>query len=212
MRVFSALLVLLFTAALCSCNDGETYGDKKEKERNAISAFIAEQNFTVISEAQFVAQNYTTDTLKREFVYLEKSGVYMQIRNMGEGEKLESDKQTNILIRYVEYNILDEYLQSSNIYNLDGNYNNSYVYDKMTVKRTGTTYTASFIQGKMYNNYGSSVPTGWLVPLDYINLGRPTSPNAIAEVVLIVPHSKGHTYASSSVYPCCYYITFEKER
>ena len=29
-------------AVLASCNDYETYGDKKEKERNAISKFISD--------------------------------------------------------------------------------------------------------------------------------------------------------------------------
>ena len=59
--------------------------------------------------------------------------------------------------------------------------------------------------------YGNSVPSGWLVPLSYINLGRPQNPtDEIAKVKLIVPHSQGQSYATQSVYPCYYIITYEK--
>ena len=45
-----AYILILIAVVLTSCNDYETYGDKKEKERNAISKFIADSSFTVISE------------------------------------------------------------------------------------------------------------------------------------------------------------------
>ena len=34
-------IMIAFAAVLSSCNDYETYGDKKEKERNAIAKFIS---------------------------------------------------------------------------------------------------------------------------------------------------------------------------
>ena len=42
--VVMALVALAFT----SCDDYETYGEKKEKERDAIAAYIAEKNIKVI--------------------------------------------------------------------------------------------------------------------------------------------------------------------
>ena len=44
--VVMALVALAFT----SCDDYETYGEKKEKERDAIAAYIAEKNIKVIDE------------------------------------------------------------------------------------------------------------------------------------------------------------------
>lgn len=196
------LPALLFMAA---CSDGETYSDMKEKERNAISRFISEEGISVISEATFVNQGETTDVDKNEFVLLDRSGVYMQIVRKGAGDPLEEDKQVNLLIRYSEYNILDEAMQTRNDYS-------SRNYDKMTVTRDGATFTASFTSGVMYSTYGASVPAGWLVPLLYINVGRQTDADEeISKVKLIVPHTQGHSYASSSVYPCYYIITYQRE-
>ncbi len=199
--VFS--FVTLF--GLTACDDGETYGDMKEKEREAIERFIHNEKIKVISESAFNEQGQTTDTARNEYVYLGKSGVYMQIIRKGEGEKLEENKRVNLLIRYNEYNILDEMMQTRNDYSTRD-------YDKMSVSRIGSTYTASFVRGVMYSTYGASVPSGWLVPLDYINLGRPTSEEAIAQVKLIVPHTQGQAYAMSGVYACHYTITFEREK
>jgi hypothetical protein len=65
----------------------------------------------------------------------------------------------------------------------------------------------------MYYVYGSAqVPPGWLVPLTYINVGYPEKDgDEIAKVRLIVPHSQGHTMASSNVTPYFYEITYQRE-
>ena len=190
----------LVLVALWSCDDYETYGERKEKERDAIAEYIKSRNIKEISEDEFVLKGCTTDTLAKEYVYLSKSGIWMQIIRKGEGTMLENKKQVNVLLRYVEYNILEGVILSSN-------YSYSNLYDKMTVYREGSSYTASFVQGIMNSTYGASVPAGWLVPLDYITLARPTSDQALAEVRLIVPHSQGTSSAQSSVYPCFYQIT-----
>ena len=78
-----AYILILMAVVLSSCNDYETYGDKKEKERNAISKFIADSSFTIISEEEFVKNGYKTNLERREFVKLDKSGVYMQIVRPG---------------------------------------------------------------------------------------------------------------------------------
>ena len=197
-----ALVALLF----CACSDGETYGDMKEKERKAISAFISSEGINVISESQFNSQGQATDLASNQFVYLDKSGIYMQIERKGSGSRLEEDRQVNLICRYTEYNIMDQTMQTRNDYD-------SRNYDKMTVTRTGSSYTASFVSGMMMNTYGASVPSGWLVPLEYVNIGRQYSADAeIAKVRIIVPHTQGQAYAMSSVYPCFYTITYQREQ
>ncbi len=200
------LWALLAASLFASCDNYETYGDKKEKERNAINTFINDSSLTIISEAQFHNQGDSTSVEKREFVYLNNSGVYMQIVRRGCGSPLEENKTVNVLCRYIEYNILDKFVQTSNE-------SEARKYDKMTVTRTGSNYTGTFDSGEMSSTYGTSVPTGWLIPLAYINLGRQTDANSeIAKVKLIVPHTQGQAYASSNVYPCYYIITYQREK
>lgn len=204
---YSTILLVASIFMLAACDNYETYGEKKEKERNAISQFISDSAIVVISEEQFETQGETTDLTKNEYVYLENSGVYMQIVNKGCGSMLEENKVVNLLCRYVEYNILDQALQS---------YNTTYphYYEKMAVSRTGVNFTASFVSGMMIQTYSSSsVPAGWLVPLLYIKPGRPASDSeGLATVKLIVPHSQGQAYAQTNVYPCHYTISYQREK
>ena len=216
------LLLLLIAISYTSCQNYETYADKKEAERDAINRFITREGIQVISESQFKAQGQTTDVSKNQYVFFERNGVYMQIIREGCGDKLEENKQVNILCRFMEKNImLDSVLIRNDIqawltYN-GTTYDTSLYVDKMSVKRTGTTITASFITGMMYMFHGSaSVPAGWLVPLNYVKIGRPdpsTDENEeISKVRLIVPHSQGSSDASANVYPCYYEITYVRDR
>jgi len=205
-----SFLILLAAVALLfvySCNDYETYAEQKEKERNAISEFIQDSAINVISEATFKEQGYTTDVSKNQFVLNESSGVYFQIIRKGCGSPLKDGETANVLCRFTEWNILTDSLQlTNNIFYY------SAMVDKMTVTRTSDSYSASFVSGVMNSTYGASVPSGWLVPLNYINIGRPASEtDEVAKVKLIVPHSQGHSYASSGVYPCYYLLTYQKE-
>lgn len=217
--IMLACLLLL----LAGCENYETYGDKKEKERNAIKAFIAREGINVINEAQFKAQGETTDTARNEYVLFNRNGVYMQIVRKGHGNKVPENKSVNILCRFMEYNImLDSVLVRNDqrflLYSsTTDSYDASQFIDQMSVKRTGTTITASFVSGMMYQFHGStSVPAGWLVPLNYISVDRPDpaadSDDEIALVKLIVPHSQGTADATSTVYPCYYEITYVRER
>ena len=198
-----ALAALLLTAA---CNDYETYGELKEKERDNIERFISDSNFVIISESQFHKQN-DLNVGDKQFVYLDKSGVYMQIVRQGCGEKIKDGETLNILCRFVEKSIQDTTMLSNDTY---------YIYDPdiMSVTRTGSTYSATFVSGVMLSAYGSSVPEGWLVPLQYVNIGRLTKPeDELARVKLIVPHSQGTTQnAKSNVIPYYYEITFQRGR
>lgn len=209
--VFLLLAAISVAVSFSSCSDSETYADQKKRERSAINRYIAENNINVLSEAEFNSQNQTTDTAKHEFVYLNNSGCYLQIIRKGCGEKLKDGETATVLCRYQEYNLLTDSLQSSNMI---GYYIS--VVDKMNVTNTSGTFTGTFKAGEslMYTLYGSgstSVPSGWLVPLSYINIGRQDSEeNEIARVRIIVPHTQGHAYATSGVYPCLYDITYQK--
>ena len=209
-----AMLVSLFAA----CNDYETYSDLKKKERQAISKFLVDSAINVISEKQFEEQGQTTDLKKNQYVLLDKSGVYMQIIRKGCGQQVESGKTVNVLCRFSETNILTDSMLIRNdivgtIY-MNGQYIDVSQYvDKMTVQRNGSTFQASFVSGMMQLYHGtSSVPSGWLVPLLYINVGRPLQEgDEIAKVKLIVPHSQGTQTASQSVYPAFYVITYQRD-
>ena len=152
------IMTLLAVVTLVSCSDSVTYADMKKKERNAINRYISNQKIQKISEAKFEEQGFTTDTTKNEYVLFESNGVYMQIVRKGEGASLKPGETATVLCRFKEYNILegDSALQLTNI----TQYN--YMVDKMTVKNTSGTFTASFISGEslMYTRYSSqAVPS-----------------------------------------------------
>ena len=202
-----AYILILIVVVLTSCNDYETYGDKKEKERNAISKFIADSSFTVISEDEFVKNGYKTDLERREFVKLDKSGVYMQIMRQGCGDGIKDGESVTLDCRYTEYDILND---STMTFNTTVAYASTP--DRMAVTRSSGTFTASFISGRMASVYSTSCPAGWLVPLTYIKVGRPQSmDDDCAKVRLIIPHTQGHVYSSSNVTPYFYTITFQRE-
>jgi hypothetical protein len=206
MKKFAYILILV-AVALTSCNDYETYGDKKEKERNAIAKFIADSAFVVISEDEFVQNGYKTDLTRNEFVKLDKTGVYMQIIRYGCGDKMKDGESFTLDCRFSEYDILND---TTLVYNTS--MSTASLPDRMSVSRSSGTYTATFLSGMMTNVYSSSVPAGWLVPLNYIKVGRPQSmEDECAKVRLIVPHTQGHAYASSNVCPYFYTITYQRE-
>ncbi|OYP46641.1 DUF4827 domain-containing protein [Prevotella sp. P4-119] len=219
MKKTSYLMLLAMVVSLfAACNDYETYSDLKKKERQAISKFLVDSAINVISEKQFEEQGQTTDLKKNQYVLLDKSGVYMQIIRKGCGQQVESGKTVNVLCRFSETNILTDSMLIRNdivgtIY-MNGQYIDVSQYvDKMTVQRNGSTFQASFVSGMMQLYHGtSSVPSGWLVPLLYINVGRPLQEgDEIAKVKLIVPHSQGTPTASQSVYPAFYVITYQRD-
>lgn len=206
------ICVLLAAFAFSACNDSETYADKKKKERTAINRYIHNHNIKVISEEQFKAQDSTTDVSKNEYVLFNNTGIYMQIVRKGCGEKIKDGENVTVLCRFNEYNLLesDSTLQLTNIYQY------SWLVDKMSVKNTSGTISASFDTNSslMYTKYSSAaVPSGWLTPLSYVNVGRPASKDdEIAKVNIIVPHSQGQDDAAQYVYPCLYELTYELGR
>ena len=202
------LLTLVMVTVFVSCNSYETYGEKKERERNAIAEYIREFDVKVITEAEFTEKGNKTDVSQNEFVYLTKSGVYLQIIREGCGDQLEENKLVGILCRFEEFNILEDTIQLSNLLLARSNY-----LDKMNVTRTGSTFTGSFERGMMMSAYGSaSVPNAFMIPLKYIKIGRPQEAgDETAKVKMIVPHTQGQSDAQQKVYPCVYTITMERE-
>lgn len=208
--LFPLLFVIIAVFVISSCKQTETYAEQRERELNAIQEYIKKNNIKVIDEATFKAQGETTDTAKNEYVLIPSNGIYMQIISKGKGlgKKLESGESASVLVRYVEWNINGDSLQSFNEgFNVLAN-----SVDKMTVKNTSGTFNATFVEGMLKTQYGtSSVPTGWLFPLGYINLVRINSAEAeLAHVKVILPHDQGHSYAQTGVYACEYELTYER--
>lgn len=224
------LWVAVFLGALSlscmSCSDDETYAEQKERERDAINAFLDRgalsvnkdgdtvinvRPITVIDEGQFLRQDTTTNLERNEYVLFGNTGVYMQIVRRGVGDKLESGKTKRIYARYIEFNIMGDTVQTTNRVPYY-----STTPEVIDISNTSGTFTASFNTmnggGVMYRAYSSlEVPAGWLVPFTYIHLGRrKVEGDDIAKVRLIVPHTKGTSRARQYVYPCFYEIEFQE--
>lgn len=213
--IYAILFAVVAISATTSCNDTQTYAEQKEYERGCINNFINgnckinKRPVKVISEEEFKAKGEVTDTSTNEYVLFASTGIYMQIVNKGCGEILKNGESCDVLCRFTEYNINGDSLTLSN----EGRFAYAATYDKMMVRRTSGTISASFdTSGLLAQATGSTaVPTGWLTPLSYVKLGRPTNADeSVAHVKIVVPHDKGHAYATSKVYACFYDITFQK--
>ncbi len=229
MKKHTCSLLLLLTAFVFlfqACSDDETYADKRKRENKQISSFLSSGvqvkssdsdeylfnipgNIKVISEGDFARAGDSTSVEKNEYVYFDRTGVYMQIVEKGTGKRIASGETKQVLARFTEFNIAADSIQASN-------QNNDYetIPDKFVLSNTSGTFSATFTSGAMYTTYSSAaVPAGWLIPFTYINLGRIENENSkLAKVRLIVPSTQGHANASSNVYPCFYEITFEAGR
>lgn len=215
MKKIMILMAVAIAAVMTSCNKDETYADQLNRENEAIDKYLTDNKVKVISEAQFFAQDTTTDVSQNEFVLMNSSGVYMQIVSKGCGDYIKSGETATVLCRFTEMNLLTDSITLTN----NALYYQAIV-DKMSVTNTQGTYTASFDSSSslMYSAYSStssstSVPGGWLVPLPYIKIGRPqTDTDSIAKVRVIVPSAQGHAYSSSNVTPYMYEISYMRGR
>lgn len=229
MKHYPALFLLFVFAAVglfCSCDDEETYADRREKENQQIQNFLntgvsltdtnsdtysinVPGGINVISESDFAAKGYTTDASRNEYVLFNSSGVYMQILRKGPGKPLAEGESATVLVRYTEYDIASAYIRSTNVLNAY-----AVMPDVMTCSNSYGTIQASFLSGVMKNTYDTStVPAGWLIPLKYINLGRQESEDEeVARVRVIVPSTQGQINASANVYACFYDISYTRGR
>ena len=213
-KLLFSLFLLAGALLWQSCSKYETYADQVETERNAINNYIPKQKIKVISESDFKANDFKTDTASNEYVLFESSGVYMQIVRKGSGSKIEQGKTMDVLCRFSERNLLTDSIELSS-------FHPRFVawVDKMGVTNTSGTFTASFNgnNGLMYRarqrTNGTSVPSGWLTPFTYILLDRlSSSKDAGARVRLIVPHDRGHGAAIKSVTPYFYELELSKAK
>lgn len=234
-KILYILTLAVVGITMYSCTDDyETYEEKRDYERSAISRFIDNptlgeikgKKINVISEEEFL-KDTITDLSKNEFVHF-SNGVYMQIVRRGCGGILKNGESATMICRFKEYNLNTPIDTLVN----DAPQKDQQNYEKIDVLNNSGTFSASWCvkedktgyHGTMPNAYYTTdrngyivsrteVPQGWCVPLSYIKLGRPTNENEeIAKVRLIVPHDMGHLKASSSdnIYAYYYEITYER--
>ena len=162
-KLNNIFILFALAVAFVSCEETVTYSEMKEKERKSVENFIKENGIKVITLDTFVANDSTTDVNENEYVLVDD--IYMQIvnnpiksdprsRGIYEGENVD------LLIRYIEYNIQDGDTITGNLYAAEP--------DQMRVINNSGSYSATFTGGIMTSVYGSSVPTGWLVPLRFL--------------------------------------------
>lgn len=214
-----SLVALGFTA----CDDeDESYAELRDAERKLVNNFINNgvnyvnsEGITVfnvgpikvISQEEF-EKDTITDVTQNEYVAFTNTGLYMQIVRRGTGKVLAEGESANVLCRYFEYNLSGDSIQSTNRTLLT-----TTTPDVMNVTNSYGTLSGTFQSGMMRSYYGSSVPSAWLTPLQYINLGRQDAKeNEIALVRIIAPSSVGHNNQSSYVYPCFYEISYQRGR
>ena len=232
------LAVIAFATlfSMVACNDTETYADQRNRELDSISAFLRNEQITVITEKQFKerfdAGVTLTDTVpmsrggKNEYVLFESNGVYMQVLEQGCGDYIQKGTSEEVLIRFDEYNLsygtkIDGQIPSCS----NNNWSTSFQPDKVRITNTSGTFTGLFTDPNKSvfaytynrNSYSSgisgTVPSGWLVPFSWVKIGRGNAEGEkIAHVRLLVPHTYGSTQASASVYACLYDMTLQKGR
>ena len=195
--------------AIQSCNDGKTYAELKEEERDAIQRFIELNEIKVIDEEQFEAQDSTTNVSANEYVLFDESGIYMQVIERGNGEALE-DGRHEMLVRYLEKQIGED--GTTDTLSLNTIPNMFAHPDEFILTKQENSLSASFAaSGAMYQAHSSTYgPSGWLLPLNYLRVGREISGRS--KIKLILPHSQGTATASGQVFPCYYEITYQLSR
>lgn len=198
----------------------------RDKQNGDTLLYVAP--ITTITEEEYNAAGHVCDLKRNEYIYLSDHEVYLQVVRRGTGDMgrtmLDANGNTvpvrgdtiapgttrRIFVRYMEYNIGGDSIQSSNT--LSPAY--AQTPDIMSVTNTAGTLTGTFVSGVLHQYYGdSAVPGGWLYPLYYVCLGRYVYPDSeIAKVRVIVPSTEGQSDANSSTYPCFYEITYESDR
>lgn len=213
-------------AVFHSCKDQKTYAEMLEEERDGVEDFINKHNIQVITENEFLVDTLTKCEENGHPGYNQyvqfSNGVYLQIVKRfgyprGASYKpypnLESappfENNNLILVNFEERDVLtDTITPVSNVdnpyYPFLNNYPDGFRY---TVDRT-TVYgqfvhepgllSYYYYNYSMAKQYGTSVPAGWLMALQYVRDG--------AHIKLIVPSKSGHSIAQQYVYPYFYDI------
>lgn len=217
-------LVSLFFVALAggllasSCSDSKTYAEQLEEEREAIKQYIKKNNIKTISVEEFLKDSIT-DVEQNEYVAFQ-NGVYLQIidrcgkHNLHEDsvyhsfqEAAEFKDGNSIVVRYSEYDIMNDYMTAASNYNNPVEYCNAYPDEFKYNYKNSTTYFGEFLDKvgtAFYYNmgmgvyYGPKVPQGWLQAMQFLRDG--------AHIKIIVPSKQGHKTAGDYVTPYFYEI------
>lgn len=99
-KILFAIIACVALVSMASCSDTETYADQRNRERDSISAFLRNEQITVISEKDFKERwengvTPLTDTVsvknggKNEYVLFESNGIYMQVLEQGCGDYIQ---------------------------------------------------------------------------------------------------------------------------
>lgn len=181
----------------------------------------------VISEQQYRAAGNVCDLSRNDYIYLSDLEMYMQVVERGTGDMGRTVKDSlghtvplrgdtiaegttrRIYVRYVEYNIGADSIQTANIFIPETDYQP----EIMSVTNTAGTLTGTFTSGIMMQRYKAGVPNGWLYPLYYVRLGRLLyADSKLAHVRIIVPSTEGQADANENTYPCFYDLTYQSDR
>ena len=188
------IITYFFVAAalavqLVSCDDGMTYAERMEKEREIIDAFLADSGF-------YYVESFPTDSFRdsKEFM-LFPDGMYMRVEDFGSGRAFKSGDM--VTVRFTEVNLSNQLTVS----NIAASHPDVFRYQVSGSTKTGIFVSDELGDAFMVSLYSSTaVPSGWLLPLDYVRSG--------SRVRLIVPHKLGQSDATYYVYPCYYEIDY----
>ena len=115
------LLLPLLAMMFVACDDEISYSEMKEREKDAIKAFIRSEGINVISFDEFIKNDSVTDVEKNEYVLIDD--VYMQIVRNPKGEedarKMREGEKLNMLVKFFEYNISEGDTINGNLYDTD---------------------------------------------------------------------------------------------
>ena len=161
--------VFLLGLVFQSCNNGKTYAEMKEEEREAIKRFIEREDINVISFEQFQEQDSTTNVDENQFVLFSETGVYMQIVEEGNGERLK-DGRYEILVRYVEEQITSDGIDSLS-WNTDYGDSRMVYPDAMMLTKSGKSFLLHSLRYNVYS-LGYTLCTFRMVDSIQLHKGR----------------------------------------
>lgn len=194
-KILGLLGIIVFAAvSMSSCNDGKTYAEMMEEEKETISKFMSDSGFVSIDQ-------YPSNGVFAENEFLLFSdGLYMNVVDSGNGEKFKDGDI--VTVRFTEVNLSNQVIMSNMKSTAQGTNPDVFRYRVSGSSQSGTfIYENDSEYPLMLQIYQStSVPSGWLVPLKYVRDG--------AFVKLIVPHKLGQSDAVYYVYPCYYEIQY----
>lgn len=169
----------------------------------------------VISEQQYRAAGNVCDLSRNDYIYLSDLEMYMQVVERGTGDMGRTVKDSlghtvplrgdtiaegttrRIYVRYVEYNIGADSIQTANIFIPETDYQP----EIMSVTNTAGTLTGTFTSGIMMQRYKAGVPNGWLYPSTTSGWAILYADSKLAHVRIIVPSTEGRPMPTKTPIP-----------